>query len=65
MNARLERDADNFDCDLYRLICRAEQHADESTPANRAKWSIAIKHLKNARMPVRTMMSEKDREKTA
>lgn len=64
MKTLLERDADEFDCDLYRLILRAERRAEGSTPVNRAKWDSATRELRGARVHVRQMMSEKDREAT-
>jgi hypothetical protein len=51
-----ENDADKFDCELYRLICRASQFGKTSK-----KWREVQFLLSKARVPVREMMSAKDR----
>lgn len=65
MKTLLERDADEFDCDLYRLICRAEQRAEASTPVSRERWNNAAQLLRRARGYVRQMMNEADRREKA
>lgn len=64
--SKLQEKADEFDCDLYRLIDRAWQYQDAArNNAEAGKWAgIALK-LQSARGAVRSMMSEKDRKATA
>lgn len=49
-----QRCADDFDCDLYRLISRAEQRG----------WHTIAAALREARPLVRAKMSAEDRERT-
>jgi hypothetical protein len=51
-----ETDADKFDCELYRLISRAHEFGKTSK-----KWREVQFLLSKARIPVREMMSTKDR----
>ena len=61
---RVERDANNLDLDLYRLICRLEQMRDEATPNDRRLWTAAIERLRGARPYIRRFMSAEDQAAT-
>jgi hypothetical protein len=56
--------ANEFDCDLYRLLGRADAYAAEGGLASR-KWRDAYNALSQARPIIRGMMSIEDREKTS
>ena len=59
-----EAEADSLDCDLYRLISRAERCADTRIYW-RKEWLKVARDLSAARPILRSMMSKADREKTA
>jgi hypothetical protein len=56
--------ANVFDCDLYRLIVRAEKNAEHSDGASRANWTEVVARLRKARTMVRLMMHEQDRRES-
>jgi hypothetical protein len=64
MPIRVERDANNIDLDLYRLICRVEQMHVEATPTDRKEWALALDRLRCARPHIRRFMSKEDRAAT-
>lgn len=64
MSIRVERDANNIDMDLYRLICRVEQMHDEATPTDRKQWQAALIGLRAARPHIRRFMSKDDQQRT-
>lgn len=64
MSIRVERDANNIDCDLYRLMCRVEQLHDEATPTDRKEWLAALTCLRGARPHIRRFMSKEDQKIT-
>ncbi len=65
MTSAREKLADEFDCDLYRLIRRTEAMIDNcSSDYQKAQWNDVLKHLRLARPSVRTQMSAEDRERT-
>lgn len=59
----IENDANSFDCDLYRLISRAESLRVKH-PSRAKQWMRAIEKLHAARPHVRQMMSTEDRRVT-
>ena len=60
--------ANTFDCDLYRLISRAEYETDKEKgnrhPLKRAEWREVVYSLKVARAAVRLLMHPNDRKGT-
>lgn len=60
------REANEFDCDLYRLISRAQMMRDRPGYARsyRKQWGEVVSGLLQVRPKVRAMMSEKDRAET-
>lgn len=64
MPIRVERDANNIDMDLYRIICRVEQMHDEATPSDRKEWIAALSGLRAARPHIRRFMSREDQQNT-
>lgn len=60
-----QRDANEIDCDIHRLIARLERRAAEATPVDRAKWGAAASELRSARFHVRELMHSYDVEQTA
>lgn len=56
-----QRDADVFDCELYRLILRAERFAEASKDN---KWRGVRTRLIQARLLVRDFMHPDDRKGT-
>lgn len=60
----LQKRADEFDMDLYRLISRAEQNADTLDHKEKAAWTEALIYLRRTRALVRGMMHEDDRKAT-
>lgn len=64
----LERKANDADCEVYNLICRLESMHEDCTSRRwttaAASISKALGHLRNARTPVRMLMSKADRERT-
>lgn len=61
---KLQREADSFDSDLYRLIDAAERNAKEFRTSNGA-WADIANQLRAARPGVRFFMHSDDREQTA
>lgn len=59
-----ERDANDFDLQLYRLITRAQQRS-ESGDAYADRWSTVFWALVDARPTVRGMMAAEDRAITS
>lgn len=64
MSIRVERDANNIDMDLYRLMCRVEQLHDEATPTDQKEWLAALRGLRTARPHIRRFMSKQDQDRT-
>ena len=66
MRRNMEKRADEFDCDLYRLVRRAEQEADgcRKYSEDESRWLEAAHYLRTARRSVRRMMSKRDRADT-
>jgi hypothetical protein len=63
----LERDADYIDCDLYRLITRVERLYDTHKSRDsyaRDNLAKSLKALRKARVGLRVLMHETDREET-
>jgi hypothetical protein len=60
------KEANEFDCDLYRLIGRAQMLRDRAGYARsyRKQWGEVVAGLLAVRPKVRAMMSEKDRAET-
>jgi hypothetical protein len=65
MRSTNEEAADNFDCDLYRLVRRAEAFADEARGKTRNEWDGIVTRLRSARPTVRAMMHAADRKRTS
>lgn len=61
---RTHKDADNFDCDLYRLIDRAGQYAQADTGPSGGQWGSVWADLRKARRVVRDLMHPDDRKET-
>lgn len=59
-----ERAANEFDCDLYRLISRAEV-LEKTDVGCRLHWREIAKQLRTTRTIVRPLMSREDRRATA
>jgi len=59
----LQTEADQIDCNLYRVISQIEQLVDR-TPAAAAKLRAAAHKLRSARGDVRRFMHPSDREVT-
>jgi hypothetical protein len=59
---QLEKDADAFDCDLYRLVERAALYFEKSEPngKSRTRWYTVHSRLVSARAYVREMMHPDD-----
>ena len=64
MSEKNERSANNFDCDLFRLIDRAQENAKRTSGNDRKRWEAALAALRDARPHVRMMMSKEDRRLT-
>jgi hypothetical protein len=65
---RLQREADSLDCDLYRLICRAERMYDgikKHTGPRVADFHKCLMRLRSARSGIRMLMHGDDRARTA
>lgn len=63
----LQRDADDIDCDLYRLICRVERLYDTHKRRNayaRDNLVESLQALRRGRVGLRVLMHESDRERT-
>ena len=58
-------DADNFDCEIARLVARAERHEAATRGSDRERWTQTVHFLNVARSPVRRMMTDKARAETA
>lgn len=64
---KLQKRADAFDCDLFRLICHASDYACKDRThrqEDRAKWDWIATALRSARHKVRDMMHDVDIERT-
>ena len=57
-------DADNFDCEIARLVARAERHEAATRGSDRERWTQTVHFLNVARGPVRRMMMDKARAET-
>jgi len=64
MAAAAETLADEFDRDLYRLICRADALAERGVKPHKGKWRDVYLALSKVRPTVRSMMDPRDREAT-
>lgn len=69
VRSKAQRDADAFDCDLYRLICRAETLYDSVHHLNPRSHERTDAHellykLRAARPHIRAFMHQDDRAKT-
>jgi hypothetical protein len=60
-NTKAERQAYEFDAELYRLIYRADAFAGLRETEEGKRWGAVHKALQDARPYVREMMSEHDR----
>lgn len=64
---QLQRDADIIDCDLYRIVTRVERlydtHKERDTYA-RKNLAESLRALRSARVGLRVLMHESDREQT-
>lgn len=61
-------EADKLDCDLFRLIRRAESaavDAGERRSVERAKWNAAAHEMRSARFHIRELMHKDDIKQTA
>lgn len=56
--------ADEFDCDLFRLLERARDLAERGGAGHRMTWNTVAGDLASARVAVRSMMNECDRAGT-
>ncbi len=57
--------ADDFDAELYRLICAADRNsAEAASPGHVEKWKEVYRALSLGRVHVRRMMREQDRATT-
>lgn len=68
LRTRLQREADSLDCDLYRLICRAERMYDEikrHTGPRVGDFHKSLMSLRSARSGIRMLMHDNDRARTA
>jgi hypothetical protein len=63
-NTKAERQANEFDADLYRLIYRADAFAGSRKTEEGKRWGAVHEALQAARPYVRKMMSAHDREVT-
>lgn len=59
-----QKEADEFDMDLHRLMQRAETLAENGGKAFGAQWGMVGAVLRTARGRVRNMMDPKRREET-
>jgi len=59
MSTPEEKFADEFDCDLFHLISKAEFRGERDK-----HWLEVAARLRHARIPVRRRMNPKDREAT-
>lgn len=64
MAANFEKEANDFDCDLYRLIMRAGRFYHKAGARDRKRWDEVARGLISLRGPVRNMMSDQDRKGT-
>jgi len=63
----VEQDADGIDCDLFRIVTRTERLYDRikrKQPAEAAALHKALMALRGARVPIRALMQEADRNAT-
>lgn len=68
LRTRLQREADSLDCDLYRLICRAERMYDgikRHTGPKVGNFHKSLMSLRSARSGIRTLMHADDRSRTS
>jgi hypothetical protein len=66
MRTTAERRADNFDAELYRLVCQATQYQDEwdNAGARSNPWREVVGALYAARPHVRSLMHKDDLAET-
>lgn len=60
----MQKSADRFDLDPFRLLSAARDFAQNGPREHRAKWHAVSGHLSKARPTVRGMMHESDIEAT-
>lgn len=65
MQTLLQKNADEIDLDVFRLISRVDTIMDGCTNIQRADWRYVRRHLQDARNKTRQMMSEQQRRKTS
>lgn len=54
------KDADRFDCDLYRLINRAIERSGQQRTASEKAWAEVARELVGARIPLRMKLMHPD-----
>jgi hypothetical protein len=60
---QLQRDANSLDCDLFRLLCRAERLYADNRDAQKLLGD-SLRGLRGARVGLRLCMHEQDRKET-
>jgi hypothetical protein len=66
VRAKVQKDADAIDCDLYRVICRVEQLYDSLKRIKGPRVTDlhkSLQGLRNARTGIRMLMHEDDRSR--